>query len=99
MKFFSDRAKKVSKPISREDNYLAKDILLREASNPSYVRNTIILTSIGVVGFLAWAAVAEVDVVARAQGQLSPLSSVQVIQHLDGGRIRAIHASEGLMVK
>lgn len=99
MKFFSDRATRVSKPISREDNYLAKDILLREASNPSYVRNTIILTSIGVVGFLAWAAVADVDVVARAQGQLSPLSSVQVIQHLDGGRISAIHASEGQMVK
>lgn len=99
MNFFFNRPSKGAKPISREDNYLAKDILLREASNPAYVRNTIILTSIGVVGLLAWSAIAEVDVVARAQGQLSPMSSVQVIQHLDGGRISVIHASEGQMVK
>lgn len=99
MNLFSARPKKVSKLVSREDNYLAKDILLREASNPSYIRNTIILTSMAVMGFLAWSAIAEVDVVARAQGQLSPLSSVQIIQHLDGGRISVIHASEGQMVK
>lgn len=99
MNLFSARLTKVPKLVSREDNYLAKDILLREASNPSYIRNTITLTSIVVMGFLAWSAIAEVDVVARAQGELSPLSSVQVIQHLDGGRISVIHASEGQMVK
>lgn len=99
MTIFTNRAAKAATPISRQDNYLAKDILLREASNPSYVRKTIMLASGGLIGLLAWSAIAQVDVVTRAQGQLSPLSSVQVIQHLDGGRIRAIHVSDGQTVK
>jgi len=99
MNFLSNRAAKAAMPISRQDNYLAKDILLREATNPSYVRKTILLASGGLIGLLAWSAIAQVDVVTRAQGLLSPLSSVQVIQHLDGGRIKAIHVADGQPVK
>lgn len=99
MNFLSNRAAKAATPISRQDNYLAKDILLHEANNPSYVRKTITLVSGGLIGLLAWSAIAKVDVVTRAQGQLSPRSSVQVIQHLDGGRIKAIHVLDGQAVK
>ena len=86
-------------PISRRDNYLAKDILLNEASNPAYVRRTIQLVGAGIILFLIWSSLAKVDVVTRAQGQVSPLASVQVVQHLDGGRIAAIKVSDGSKVR
>lgn len=86
-------------PISRRDNYLAKDILLKEAGNPAYVRQTIRLACLGVVLFLIWSIFAKVDVITRAPGQIKPLASVQEIQHLDGGRIASIQAKEGQLVK
>lgn len=99
MIFRSKQAAEATTAISRQDNYLAKDILLKEASNPSYLRKTIGLTCAGMAAFLLWSTVAKVDVVTRAPGQLSPLSSVQVIQHLDGGRIKAINVAEGQSVR
>ena len=86
-------------PISRRDNYLAKDILLTEAVNPAYVRNTIRLACIGVVLFVIWSIFAQVDVVTRAPGQIAPLASVQEIQHLDGGKIAAIAVKDGQHVR
>lgn len=99
MIFRSKQAAEATTAISRQDNYLAKDILLQEASNPSYLRKTIGLTCAGMAAFLLWSTVSQVDVVTRAPGQLSPLSSVQVIQHLDGGRIKAINVAEGQSVR
>lgn len=84
---------------SRRDNYLARDILLKEAGNPHYVRMTVRLTVAGFAAFLAWAAIAQVDIVSRAPGTIMPLSSVQVVQHLDGGRIAKIAVREGDSVR
>ncbi|MEN9683195.1 MAG: hypothetical protein RLZZ427_946 [Pseudomonadota bacterium] len=99
MNFLSKHSAEPATAISRQDNYLAKDILLKEAANPSYVRKTILLTCAGILGFVLWSTVAKVDVVTRAPGQLAPLSAVQVIQHLDGGRIRAINVADGQRVR
>lgn len=84
---------------SRTDNYLAKAILLEEATSPRFTRVTIGLAMGLLVAFIVWSSIARLEVVAVALGQIVPTGSVQVIQHLDGGRIAAINVSEGQQVK
>ncbi len=84
---------------SRSDNYLAKAILLEEAIPPTYLRTTIKLVAYTVGLFLLWALFAKLDVVALSTGQVMPIGSVKVIQHVDGGRIAAINVSDGQAVK
>jgi adhesin transport system membrane fusion protein len=47
------------------------------------------------LGFLAWAAVSEIDQTVRAQGQLAPAARTQLIQAADGGVLTRIHVQEG----
>jgi len=84
---------------NRTDNYLAKAILLEEATSPRFTRVTIGLAAGLLIAFIAWASVARLEVVAVALGQIVPTGSVQVIQHLDGGRIAAINVVDGQQVK
>lgn len=83
----------------RSDNYLAKAILLEEAVSPRFLRMTILFATALVVAFIAWAATSKLDVVASAQGRIAPTGSVQIVQHLDGGRIAAINVVEGQRVR
>lgn len=90
------------KPItlgSRANNPVAQAILLEEAVSPLFARMTILLIAFALAGFVAWASVAILDIVATATGQIVPSSAVQVIQHVDGGRIAEIHVTEGQHVK
>lgn len=91
-----------SRPIvlgSRANNPVAQAILLEEAVSPRFSRMTILLIAATLAGFVAWASVAVLDVVATTSGQIVPSSAVQVIQHVDGGRIAEIHVVEGQHVK
>ncbi len=83
----------------RSNNYLAKAILLEEAIPPSFLRTTIKLVAYTVGLFLVWALFAKLDVVALSTGQVMPIGSVKIIQHVDGGRIAAINVSDGQVVK
>lgn len=83
----------------RTDNYVAKAILLEEAAPPSYLRATVNLAAISLVLFLVWAYFAKLDVVALAPGQIMPVESVKVVQHVDGGRIASINVRDGQLVK
>ena len=84
---------------SRASNPVAQAILLEEAVSPRFARLTIFLIAAALAGFVAWASVAMLDIVATANGQIVPSSAVQVIQHVDGGRIEEIHVTEGQHVK
>lgn len=84
---------------SRKDNYVAKAILLEEAAPPAYLRNTVRLALLSIAVFLVWSYFATLDVVALATGQIMPAQSVQIIQHVDGGRIATINVSDGEFVK
>ena len=84
---------------NRTDNYLAKAILLEEATSPRFTRVTIGLAAGLLVAFIGWASIARLEVVAVALGQVVPTGAVQVIQHLDGGRITAINVVDGQPVK
>jgi adhesin transport system membrane fusion protein len=62
-------------------------------------RSIIVLTDLALLGFLAWAAWAEIDQVSRATGQIIPAGRVQVIQSTDGGVIGEIRVREGDKVR
>ncbi len=82
----------------RNDNFLAKAILLEEATPPSYMRTTIKLATYSLMIFLIWSFFANLDVVANAGGQVTPIQSVKILQHVDGGRISAINVVDGQRV-
>ncbi|ACE85300.1 HlyD family type I secretion periplasmic adaptor subunit [Cellvibrio japonicus] len=48
---------------------------------------------------LVWAAVAEIDEVARGEGKVIPSSQLQVIQSFDGGVVEAVLVHEGQVVE
>lgn len=84
---------------SRNDNYIAKAILLEEAAPPVYWQTTVKLIAYSLGAFFIWALFANLDVVATAPGQVMPIQSVKIIQHVDGGRIAEINVSDGQDVK
>ncbi len=62
--------------------------------------NFLLLAVIGViVGFVVWAAKADIDEVTKGVGKVIPSSSVQTIQNLEGGIVAEILVSEGTNVK
>lgn len=83
---------------SRTSAPLTQAILLEEAVSPGFARTTMLLVTITLVGFIAWASIATLDIVAITLGQIAPSTAVQTIQHVDGGRIAEIHVIEGQRV-
>ena len=57
------------------------------------------LLMLGLVIFLLWAALFEIDQTVRAQGQVIPSSRTQVVQAADGGVLSSILVQEGQIVK
>jgi membrane fusion protein, adhesin transport system len=57
------------------------------------------LSAIGLVILTGWAAVAEIDQISRAGGQVIPAGRVQIIQSTDGGVIKEILVREGQTVR
>ncbi|MFN0184063.1 MAG: HlyD family type I secretion periplasmic adaptor subunit [Aquabacterium sp.] len=51
-----------------------------------------------VAALLLWAALAEIDTVALAQGQLVPAGRVQSVQSLEGGTVSEVHVAPGQQV-
>lgn len=84
---------------ARESVHISKAILLEEAGIPVYARSVVWLGLIAVLAFFCWAYFARLEVVAQASGEILPAGSVQVIQHIDGGRLSAIDVSDGDFVR
>ena len=84
---------------SRSHRHLAHSVLLDEAVAPRHIRLTIALLCSALAAFLIWSAVAQLDEVAAAPGQIVPSGAVQVVQHQDGGTVAKIGATEGERVK
>ena len=51
------------------------------------------------VVLFAWAAVADVETVTRAEGRVVPTARLQTIQNLEGGIVEAIHVKQGAQVQ
>lgn len=80
---------------SRSHRHLAHAVLLEEAAAPHYIRLTIAMVVTGLVAFIGWASVAELDEIAAAPGQIVPAGTVRVVQHVDGGAVARIAVAEG----
>lgn len=78
---------------------LAQSLMLEEQGPERLVRLAalLIVTMIGV--FIAWASVTRITEVAVSSGEVAPVGSVQRIQHLEGGMMRALHVAEGDLVE
>ena len=84
---------------SRSHRFLAHSTLLDEAIAPRYVRLTIGLACGALALFLLWASVSQLDEVAVAPGQIVPAGAIQVVQHQEGGIVKAVEVSEGERVR
>lgn len=65
----------------------------RDAGNGLWFLLLVILCIFG--GFVAWAAVFEIEEVTKASGRVVPSSQVQSVQSVDGGVVAAITVKEG----
>lgn len=83
----------------RQTRYLSQAIQLEEAVNPSIVRSTMLTISIAILAFAGWAAMTGINEIAHTPGEIIPTGNQQVVQHLEGGIVKAIHIKEGQAVK
>ncbi len=78
---------------------LARSVVLSEVAPHGISRRLMALVSLLVVGFAGWASVVQLDEVASAPGEITPLAHVQPVQHLEGGIVARINALDGQHVK
>ena len=74
------------------------DALLASSRRPAF-RTLAWLVMAVVAAFFAWAAVAQLDEVSIAGGEVIPIAKVKVVQHLEGGIIESLEVAEGAAVK
>ena len=67
--------------------------------SPKYLKVIVLLISLFVFSAVVWMNWAEVDVVIRGSGKLTPASQVQLVQSLEGGVVSEILISEGQLVE
>ncbi len=72
---------------------------LRQLKQAYHAQQVIWLLSAFMLGVLIWASMANIDEVVVGEGRLVPSSSVQKLQSLDGGILKAIHVNEGDVVQ
>ena len=78
-------------------DYKAKDIAnaIKNHGAKRAATGMLIVICVVFVVLLIWSAIARVDNITRAIGQVIPSSKLQVVQNLEGGIISAIHVKQG----
>lgn len=79
--------------------HLTLAIQLEESGSPRLVTVASWLAVAMLASGIFWAASTDVVQVAQAPGEIVPAGSVQLIQHLEGGIVKAIRAREGDVVE
>lgn len=78
----------------------APDLLTLQLSPPSRLPRTVVLGLAALVGgLLVWSFLAELDIVATAQGRLVPISYTKVVQPAEAGVVSEILVKDGDAVK
>lgn len=80
-------------------SYLSRSVLLEETQPPKNLRATINIIIGLVASFVVWASVTQLDERAIAPGEISPINSVQPVQHLEGGIVAEILVNDGDFVE
>lgn len=71
--------------------------IIAEQTRPSY-RLPAVLVCVLIASFLVWAAFARLDEVSVATGEVVPQGQLKVVQHFEGGIIKALEVVEGDIV-
>lgn len=91
----------MTKSASKNDQlrFLSQSARLEESVSPRIVRLTNWTVCVSVLAFLGWAAITNIDEVARAPGEVTPQGFQQIVQHLEGGLVQEIKVAEGDVVQ
>jgi len=73
-------------------------MLRRFLGDLSPQRTFVLLLLASSLSLFLWAAIAQVDVIVRTEGQIIPAGKSQIVQHLEGGIVRKILVQEGEVV-
>ena len=79
--------------------YLSQTALLQERYTPRVIRLAMLCISGAIVCFIGWAAITQINEVARTKGNVVPDGYLQMVQHAEGGIISSIMAKEGELVE
>lgn len=91
--------KRQEKPTSYYSRFLSRAVLLEESGPPAAVVSTIMVVSLFVFGCVIWSGVTTLQETSMASGQIVPASSVQPVQHLEGGIVARVLVEDGQQVK
>lgn len=91
--------KTAAKRREQQTRYLSQAIQLEEAVNPRIVGTTMTMVSAAVFSFVLWSGMTNINEVARASGEVVPSGYQKVVQHLEGGMVKAILVREGDVVE
>ena len=78
--------------------FLTQSIQLEEANPPGLVRAAIFLCCSFLVFLVVWAAITEVDEIARATGEIVPHGQLHKVQHFEGGIVENLLVQNGQQV-
>ena len=92
------RAGPPAKP-TRLVRFLSQPLVLEEGGPPNALVHLLVLLSVMICGFIAWAALTDLQETAAVTGQIMPAASVQTVQHLEGGIVAEIFARQGEVVE
>ncbi|NQX79264.1 MAG: HlyD family efflux transporter periplasmic adaptor subunit [Hyphomicrobiaceae bacterium] len=90
---------------SNEKNTYSTDINYRNkidhefTTTRSWLPSMSILLFLGLVVFILWSSIFEIDQAVRSRGQIIPSAKTQIIQVADGGVLAKLHVQEGQHVK
>src|ERR1700743_3835233 len=80
-------------------NSVSESMSIEETRLPRLLRLSIVTLSSATGLFILWAALTPVKELARTEGQVLPSGYSQLVQHLEGGLVRAILVHEGDFVQ
>jgi len=86
-------------PASGRRQNLTLPLALEEGRAPKLFVHTLYLLSGFIAAGIVWATVAQIKELTIAKGQLVPVGSVQLVQHLEGGIVAEIMVSDGQIVE
>lgn len=87
------------KPTSYYSRFLSRAVLLEESGPPQAIVTTIGLISVFVFGCLIWSMVTTLNETTVAIGEIRPDSTIQPVQHLEGGIVSQVLVKNGDRVK
>lgn len=84
---------------SRQIRHLALYAIVEEGGLSALSRAVVVTLTGLLLALIVWASVVHIDEVAQTYGSVAPSSSVQVVQHLEGGIVRDILVEDRALVE